>query len=112
VVGTAKQDTTERAGRAVGESRRRGTHGGPCQAGAGGPRQQKQSAALKAAGASNSSRVKELGRPARQRNILSILDDRLGHRQQLVTLYVTLGQPGQLQHKIMLHMMLLQSGSP
>jgi len=37
---------------------------------------------------------------------LSILDDRLGAQQQLVTLYVRWGNQVQLQHKIMLHMML------
>jgi len=65
-----------------------------------------KAAALKAAGESNSSRVKELEGLAAQRNILSILDDRLGAQQQLVTLYVRWGNQVQLQHKIMLHMML------
>jgi small-conductance mechanosensitive channel len=65
-----------------------------------------KAAALKAAGESNSSRVKELEGLAAQRNILSILGDRLGAQQQLVTLYVRWGNQVQLQHKIMLHMML------
>ncbi len=65
-----------------------------------------KAAALKAAGESNSSRVKELEGLAAQRNILSILDDRLGAQQQLVTLYVRWGNQVQLQHKIMLHLML------
>jgi small-conductance mechanosensitive channel len=65
-----------------------------------------KAATLKAAGESNSSRVKELEGLAAQRNILSILDDRLGAQQQLVTLYVRWGNQVQLQHKIMLHLML------
>jgi small-conductance mechanosensitive channel len=65
-----------------------------------------KAAALKAAGESNSSRVKELENLAAQRNILSILDDRLGAQQQLVALYVRWGSQVELQHKIMLHLML------
>ena len=65
-----------------------------------------KAAALKAAGESNASRVKELEALAAQRNILSILDDRLGAQQQLVTLYVRWGNQVKLQHKIMLHLML------
>jgi small-conductance mechanosensitive channel len=60
----------------------------------------------KAAGESSSARVKELQREATQRNILSILDDRLGAQQQLVTLYVRWGSQVQLQHKMLLHLML------
>jgi small-conductance mechanosensitive channel len=37
---------------------------------------------------------------------LSILDDRLGAQQQLVALYVRWGSQVELQHKIMLHLML------
>jgi small-conductance mechanosensitive channel len=65
-----------------------------------------KAAALKAAGESNSTRVKELESLATQRNILSILNDRLGAQQQLVTLYVRWGNQVELQHKIMLHLML------
>src|SRR5579859_6860236 len=65
-----------------------------------------KAAAQKSAGESNASRVKELENLAAQRNILSILDDRLGAQQQLVTLYVRWGNQVQLQHKIMLHLML------
>jgi small-conductance mechanosensitive channel len=65
-----------------------------------------KAAALKAAGESKSSRVKELESLAAQRNILSILDDRLAAQQQLVTLYVRWGNQVELQHKIMLHQML------
>jgi small-conductance mechanosensitive channel len=65
-----------------------------------------KAAALKAAGESNSTRVKELESLTAQRNILSILDDRLGAQQQLVALYVRWGSQVELQHKIMLHLML------
>jgi small-conductance mechanosensitive channel len=65
-----------------------------------------KAAAEKAAGDSSSTRVKELQREETQRNILSILDDRLAAQQQLVTLYVRWGSQVELQHKIMLHMML------
>jgi small-conductance mechanosensitive channel len=65
-----------------------------------------KAAALKAAGESNSARVKDLENLAAQRNILSILDDRLGAQQQLVTLYVRWGDQVKLQHKIMLHLIL------
>ena len=64
------------------------------------------SAAGKAAGEPNSTRVKDLQGLAAQRTILSILDDRLGAQQQLVALYVRWGNQVQLQHKIMLHLML------
>ena len=37
---------------------------------------------------------------------MSILDDRLGAQQQLVTLYVRWGKQVELQHKIVLHLML------
>lgn len=65
-----------------------------------------KAAALKAAGESNSARVKELQNLASQRNILSILDDRLGAQQQLVALYARWGSQVELQHKIMFHLML------
>jgi hypothetical protein len=63
-------------------------------------------AVSKAAGELSSDRVKELRRMAAQRNILSIIDDRLGAQQQLVTLYVRWGKQVELQHKIVLHLML------
>jgi small-conductance mechanosensitive channel len=63
-------------------------------------------AVSKAAGESSSDRVKELRRMAAQRNILSIIDDRLGAQQQLMTLYVRWGKQVELQHKIVLHLML------
>jgi small-conductance mechanosensitive channel len=62
--------------------------------------------ALKAAGESNSARVKDLENLAAQRNILSILDDRLVAQQQLVTLYTRWSDQVELQHKIILHLML------
>ena len=65
-----------------------------------------KAAALKGAGESNATRVKDLENLATQRNILSILDDRLGAQQQLVALYVRWGSQVELQHKIMLHLML------
>jgi small-conductance mechanosensitive channel len=65
-----------------------------------------KAAAERATGESSSARVKELQREETQRNILSILDDRLAAQQQLVTLYVRWGNQVELQHKIMLHMML------
>lgn len=65
-----------------------------------------KAAAAKAAGESNSTRVKNLESLATQRNILSILDDRLGAQQQLVALYDRWGNQVELQHKIMLHLML------
>jgi small-conductance mechanosensitive channel len=58
------------------------------------------------AGEFRSSRVNELQRRATRRNILSIIDDRLGAQQQLVTLYDRWGKQVELQHKIVLHLML------
>ncbi|MGB8536728.1 MAG: mechanosensitive ion channel family protein [Acidobacteriaceae bacterium] len=65
-----------------------------------------KAALLKAAGESNSARVQNLQNLATQRNILSVLDDRLGAQQQLVALYMRWGSQVELQHKIMLHLML------
>jgi small-conductance mechanosensitive channel len=63
-------------------------------------------AAAAKAGESGAARVKDLQNLATQRNILSILDDRLGAQQQLVTLYTGWGAQVELQHKIVLHLML------
>ena len=63
-------------------------------------------AAAKAAGESTSSRVDQLQRMAAQRLILSILSDRLGAQQQLAALYIRWGKQVELQHKIVLHLML------
>jgi small-conductance mechanosensitive channel len=60
----------------------------------------------KAAGQTSPDRVQQLQRLAAQRNILSILNDRLGAQQQLVALYVKWGKQVELQHKIVLHRML------
>jgi small-conductance mechanosensitive channel len=63
-------------------------------------------AVAKTAGKSSSGEVNELQRLAARRNILSIIDDRLGAQQQLVTLYVGWGKQVDLQHKMVLHRML------
>src|SRR5271156_3205995 len=63
-------------------------------------------AAAAAAGESSSDRVKELQRVATQQNILSILDDRLSAQQQLVTMYGRWHSQVELQHKMLLHLML------
>jgi small-conductance mechanosensitive channel len=64
------------------------------------------STAAAAIGESSSDRVKELQRVATQQNILSILDDRLSAQQQLVTLYGRWHSQVELQHKMLLHLML------
>jgi small-conductance mechanosensitive channel len=64
-------------------------------------------AAAKVPGESSSDRVKELQRVAIQQNILSILDDRLSAQQQLVILYGRWHSQVELQHKMLLHRMLL-----
>ena len=63
-------------------------------------------AMAKSAGQGSPERVKQLQRLAAQRNILSILNDRLGAQQQLVALYAKWGKQVELQHKIVLHRML------
>jgi hypothetical protein len=55
---------------------------------------------------SNAGRVKALQDMAAQRNILSIIDDRLGAQQQLAALYVHWGDQVARQHKIVVHLML------
>ena len=65
-----------------------------------------KAAAQKAAGESSSTQVKELQTVATQRNILTILDDRLATQQQLLALYVRWGNQVRLQHKMLLHLML------
>jgi small-conductance mechanosensitive channel len=57
-------------------------------------------------GLSSSGRVKALQTVAAQRNILGIVDDRLGAQQQLAALYVRWGDQVERQHKIVLHLML------
>jgi small-conductance mechanosensitive channel len=58
------------------------------------------------AGWAGSKRVDELERLTAQRNILSIVSDRLGAQQQLAALYVRWGKQVELQHKIVLHLIL------
>ena len=58
------------------------------------------------AGRASSGKAGELQRMAAQRNILSILSDRLGAQQQLAALYVRWGKQVELQHKIVVHLML------
>jgi small-conductance mechanosensitive channel len=65
-----------------------------------------KAAVAKAAGETRAARVDELQHMTAQRNILSIISDRLGAQQQLVTLYVRWGKQVELQHKIVLHLML------
>ncbi len=67
---------------------------------------QASSAGGGAVGEPGPGRVKELQRRSEQRNILSIVDDRLGSQQQLATVYVWWGKQVELQHKIVLHLML------
>jgi small-conductance mechanosensitive channel len=51
-------------------------------------------------------RIDRLQRVSVQQNILSILTDRLGAQQQLVTLYGRWGQQAELQQKIVIHLIL------
>jgi small-conductance mechanosensitive channel len=67
---------------------------------------ERSAAMVKSAGQANPDRVSQLQRLAAQRNILSILNDRLGAQQQLVALYVKWGKQVELQHKIVLHQIL------
>ena len=63
-------------------------------------------AAAKTAEQSSTARVKELQGLATQRTILSIVDDRLSAQQQLAALYVRWGNQIELQHKMILRLML------
>ena len=65
-----------------------------------------KSAAMVKSGQTSPERINQLQRLATQRNILTILNDRLGAQQQLVALYVKWGKQVELQHKIVLHRML------
>ena len=60
----------------------------------------------KAAGESGPDRVKNLQHLAARRNILTIVDDRLAAQRQLAALYLQWGRQVELQHKIVLHLML------
>jgi small-conductance mechanosensitive channel len=63
-------------------------------------------AAAKKAEESSPARVQELQGLARQRTILSIVEDRLSTQQQLAALYVRWANQIELQHKIILRLML------
>jgi small-conductance mechanosensitive channel len=58
------------------------------------------------AGGTKQGKVDDLQRMAEQRKILSIVSDRLGAQQQLAALYLRWGKQVELQHKIVLHLML------
>jgi small-conductance mechanosensitive channel len=57
------------------------------------------------AGDSIASKVDQLQRMSEQRNVLSVLNDRLGAQQQLAALYGRWGKQVELQHKIVMHLM-------
>jgi small-conductance mechanosensitive channel len=65
-------------------------------------------AGAKASGsvATGATRVTELKTLAARRNVLSILDDRIGAQQQLATIYAHWQQQVWLQHRIVTHLML------
>jgi small-conductance mechanosensitive channel len=58
------------------------------------------------AGESSAERIDRLQRVSAQQNILSILHDRVGAQQQLVTLYGRWGEQVDLQQKIVIHLIL------
>jgi small-conductance mechanosensitive channel len=60
----------------------------------------------KAVGESSSERIDRLRQTSAQQNILSILNDRLGAQQQLVSLYRRWGDQVELQQKIVIHLIL------
>lgn len=62
--------------------------------------------AAKTTGLSSADKIQQLQSLASHRNILSILSDRLGAQQQLVTLYTRWAAQVELQHKIIIHLML------
>jgi small-conductance mechanosensitive channel len=63
-------------------------------------------ASIKSTSPGSTDRLKRLQSLASQRNVLSILNDRLGAQQQLVALYQKWGKQVDLQHKMVLHLML------
>jgi small-conductance mechanosensitive channel len=65
-------------------------------------------AGAKASGAvaTGAARVTELKTLAARRNVLSILDDRIGGQQQLATIYARWQQQVWLQHRIVTHLLL------
>ncbi|HLX83488.1 MAG TPA: hypothetical protein VKR59_06300 [Terriglobales bacterium] len=60
----------------------------------------------KAVGESSSQRIDRLRQISAQQNILSILNDRLGAQQQLVTLYGRWGEQVEIQRRIVVHLIL------
>ena len=64
------------------------------------------SLAAKPVGESNSERIDRLRQISAQQNIQSILNDRLGAQQQLVTLYGRWGAQVEIQRKIVVHLIL------
>jgi small-conductance mechanosensitive channel len=60
----------------------------------------------KPTGESSAERIDRLQRISAQQNILSILNDRVGGQQQLVTLYGRWGEQVELQQKIVIHLIL------
>jgi small-conductance mechanosensitive channel len=64
-------------------------------------------ASAKGQSLTSSQRIEQLQQMADQQNVLSILNDRLGAQQQLVTLYGRWGKQVDIQDKILIHVMLL-----
>ncbi len=62
--------------------------------------------AAKPVGESNAERIDRLRQIGAQQNIQSILNDRLGAQQQLVTLYGRWGEQVEIQRKIVVHLIL------
>jgi small-conductance mechanosensitive channel len=60
----------------------------------------------KAVGESNSERIERLRKISAQQNIQSIVNDRLGAQQQLVTLYGRWGEQVEIQRRIVIHLIL------
>ncbi len=107
VVGAAEPEAAARPSRTAGKGRCCRADGGPCRLEA----EAKQPAAIAAAHRvrprePSSSKVDDLQRMAEQRKILSISRDRLGAQQQLAALYIRWGKQVELQHKIVVHLML------
>ena len=62
--------------------------------------------ASKPAGESSAERIDRLKQLSAQQNILSILDDRLGAQQELVSLYGRWGEQVELEQRIIIHLIL------
>jgi small-conductance mechanosensitive channel len=60
----------------------------------------------KAVGESNSERIERLRKISAQQNIQSIVNDRLGAQQQLMTLYGRWGEQVEIQRRIVIHLIL------